>query len=184
MNHLTDLQINELLDGLDEPAVRRHIEACSDCRFRLNELQQVFASLESLPEIRLPRDLAPAVLARLSLERGSMEFRPASAWPRSLAAQWGLVVGFALWLGIRAAATLRLPVISLSSLPALWVDLFPDLSTIPPLPIPPLPAFDFQTPSLSFSLSAPHFTLLLALAALLWVMGNAVLLRSRPEVQK
>ncbi|MFZ5819633.1 MAG: anti-sigma factor family protein [Chloroflexota bacterium] len=196
--HLTEEQIHSYTDGLlEEPArqnAEAHLSGCRTCRARLEELQHLFASLERLPDLPLGRDLTPGILAKLPPERGRREFRPTPAWTRSLAAQWGLVTGFALWLGIRAAATLDLLASWQFNLPALPLDILPDQFPIPQIPISQLPtytlpiyqlpAFDFQSPAFFFPLSSSHLTLLLALAALLWVMGNAVLLRSRPEVQK
>jgi len=193
--HLTEEQIHSYLDGLLEEPARRvaeaHLLACAECRRRADELQTLFAALDTLPDLPLSRDLTPVILAKLPSEQGKIAFRPAPARARSLAAQWGLVTGFALWLGMQLAAILELPAVLLPSiplpalrLPALPLDILPKQFPMLQIPVPQLPTLDFQTPSFFFPLSSSHLALLLALTALLWVMGNAALLRSRPEVKK
>jgi hypothetical protein len=189
--HLTEEQIHSYLDGLLEEPARRvaeaHLAACADCRRRADELQALFTALGTLPDLPLRRDLTPVLLAKLHPKQSKIESRPALAWSRSLAAQWGLVTGFALWLGMQLAAILELPAVPLPSiplpvlrLPAQLLDILPAQFPLPQIPLPHLPTFDFQTPSFFFLLSSSHLTLLLTLTALLWVMGNAALLRHRP----
>src|SRR5689334_7320586 len=66
-NHLDDVLLNEYLDQTLERSARTEVEThlahCSDCATRLTELRTLFADLESLPDLRLERDLTPAVLA-------------------------------------------------------------------------------------------------------------------------
>src|SRR5437867_695761 len=65
--HLEDTLLNEYLDEALEPSARTEVEThlahCADCASRLMELRMLFADLESLPDLRLARDLAPGVLA-------------------------------------------------------------------------------------------------------------------------
>ncbi|MEW5829093.1 MAG: zf-HC2 domain-containing protein, partial [Chloroflexota bacterium] len=101
MDHLNEDQLNQYLDDLlDEDSLRQaenHLAQCVGCRARLDEIQFVFASLESLPEVRLTRDLTPAILAKLPQ-------RPAiRLWSPWLAAQWGSLAGVLFWLGMQAA---------------------------------------------------------------------------------
>ncbi len=193
--HLTEEQIHSYLDGLLEEPARRvakaHLLACAECRRRADELQTLFAALNTLPDLPLSRDLTPVIYAKLPPKQGKTASRPAPAWTRSLAAQWGLVTGCALWLGMRLAVMVELPAILFPTitlpalrLPALQLDVLPDQFPMLQIPIPQLPTLDFQTPSFFFSLSSSHLALLLALTALPWVMGNAALLRSQPEVRQ
>jgi len=53
MNHLSESQLNEYLDGLTEaPAlapIEAHLRDCMDCLARLAVLQSVFQALAALP---------------------------------------------------------------------------------------------------------------------------------------
>lgn len=186
--HLSEEQINQYLDGLlnetERQVIKAHLAVCAECRRQVDELQALLTDLEALPDLPLARDLTPSILAKLPPKWGGLEFRSTSAWTRSLAAQWGLVAGFALWLGMQMATLLNLPASLHFGWPAFNLDILPKQFSVSPMPMFQLPTFDFQMPSFFFPLSSSHLTLLLALATLLWVMGNAVLLRSRPEVQK
>ena len=91
MNHLSESSLNEYLDERLAPAGRqaagRHLNECAECRSRLEELRLVFRSLDALTERPLPRDLKPAILARL-------QDRPRSPFLRILlAVQAGLALG-------------------------------------------------------------------------------------------
>ncbi len=188
MNHLSDFTINEYLDdALDAPARRAaetHLAACPACRARLDDLRFVFVSLERVADLRLHRDLTPAIMANLPRKAG-LRFRQ-----RALAAQGGVALGFALWLGAFLAAlrpptlpALPLPDLPTLQLPALLplfpLDLFtsplPNVLTfhipdLPTLPLPTLPAFH----------PLPLLTAILASFAL-WLIGNRILLRTLPE---
>ena len=69
MNHLSDSQLNEYLDGsLTEEArlaAGTHLESCADCRARLDELQFVFNCLSTLLEVQISHDLTPGILSQL-----------------------------------------------------------------------------------------------------------------------
>ncbi|HSB91290.1 MAG TPA: hypothetical protein VLD63_14845 [Anaerolineales bacterium] len=67
--HLDDATLNEFLDrrltrGSDRQA-RDHLKSCAACRTRLAALEDLTASLQALPEVRLTRDLVHPVLARV-----------------------------------------------------------------------------------------------------------------------
>jgi len=96
MGHLSEELLNEYLDSaLDESSRRQvasHLAQCAECRARLEEWQEVFSGLASLPEIPLDRDLTPRVLARLP-------GRPASrCWWLVLGLQGAVVLATLLWL--------------------------------------------------------------------------------------
>ena len=67
--HLSDDALNEYLDHALAPAALAqagaHLAACSACSARLGSLRALFASLKSLPDAALSRDLAPAVTQAL-----------------------------------------------------------------------------------------------------------------------
>jgi hypothetical protein len=101
--HPDEATLNEFLDEVLDPEIRRQVEAhlslCLSCSAHLRELEAVFVSLESLSEKPLGRDLTPAVMAAI---------RPAGGLPRgfrvALAAQAIGIIGaiFLGWSSLRA----------------------------------------------------------------------------------
>ena len=53
--HLTDDQLNEYLDNetAERAQIELHLDSCDECAARLSTLQDLFAELESLPELAL-----------------------------------------------------------------------------------------------------------------------------------
>ena len=94
MEHLTDTQLNDYLDGTLESAAQarmaEHFSTCADCQARLASLQTVFKALASLPEEMLERDLTSSVLR--SLPRSFSKL----GWRLALAVQVGISLGFLL----------------------------------------------------------------------------------------
>lgn len=192
MNHLDEITLNEYLDhALDKSArveAESHLQTCANCRAKLEELRMLFTELEELPEACLEHDLTSAVLAHLPREKPVKTW----TWTRTLAAQLGVVVGFVLWLGMQIVPLMHIPQLGLPKLPTIEVQsLFVRLLSVKfPIPEFRFPVLDFQLPGFSFQLPTldiqPPTTLItvLALSALiLWVVGNAILLRSRQEVE-
>jgi hypothetical protein len=189
MNHLTDSQLNEYLDHTLDLAARRavqaHLQACDDCRVRLEEIQFVFSGLANLPEARLPRDLTSSVLVRLPK-------RQTRVWSPAFAAQLGAALGASLWLSMEIAK-FALPLPSAFQLSQVAL---PDLrAAIPDLPLPTLDFLftipdlrswipEIKLPAIDLSLSAFNITFLVTAALALWVIGNITLLRGRIEVRK
>ena len=118
--------LSDYLDGELTPEDRRevalHLESCSECAEALRELEQVMERARALPDVAPPRDLWPAIEARL----GEQQAEPVAAetpvraavplparkpplrvvsftWPQLIAA--GLAVALlslaAFWLGTR-----------------------------------------------------------------------------------
>lgn len=97
--HVVD-ELSAYLDGELAPAdadrVRRHLEACADCRAELQALRDAQALLRSLPEVEPPASLRTRVLDRVRRRA-----RPAGAWRRlpvwiTAGAVAAAAVGFAL----------------------------------------------------------------------------------------
>lgn len=65
--HIDDALLNEYLDAVLAPDRRAEVEAhlaqCSDCAARLSDLRSLFAALEAMPDAPLARDLSVAVIA-------------------------------------------------------------------------------------------------------------------------
>ena len=94
MNHLTETQLNEYLDGVmvapEQGLMQTHLSDCADCRARLASLQTVFQALAALPEEKPGCDLTPSVLRALPRKFSSL------AWRLALAVQAGLSLGLLL----------------------------------------------------------------------------------------
>ena len=165
MTHLTEETLNEYLDNALAPSIRAdvdaHLAVCAACLGELDSLRSLFAEIESLPDVALERDLAPAVVTRLSVR--------ATGVPRPV--RWALLaqalvvaVSIALVWPLLDLSALQLPVVSLN-----W-------PTLPPLP--DFSSLFFTLPSFSLQLDPPVLLLTLTLvsACLLWLVGNGLLL--------
>ena len=183
MNHLTDSQLNEYLDDtLDETTKIKfdsHLQTCEDCSARLCELKFLFTSLESLPEVKMRRDLSPAILARLPQKQPRL-------WTPFFAAQLGAALGLFFWLSVQVTNFIT-PIISTSRFPPFTMPNFQYAISISLFSIPKfqLPTFNLPTfqPSI-LNLSTFSLILISACVFLLWLVGNLSLLRNRSGVQK
>jgi hypothetical protein len=183
MTHLTDEQLNELLDEgtYVHTYTGTHVETCDECRARLEELRAVFTALESLPEIRPPRDLTQSILAQLPPAWGGLAIRPTRAQKWIFAAQSLAALGIFAWL---ATSFILPPEITNYQLPTLDSLLAPLLLFLSTLSFE-LPDSSF-TPALapgasvfhlsSFDLESTYLLLFIASAFLLGVVGNRLLL--------
>lgn len=170
--HLTDDQLNEYLDNeiADRVHLELHLDSCGECAARLTALQTLFAELDSLPEVELTRSIA----SRITLHATS-----SPQLPRWLTLTATLQAAFALIALIVAAPFVMnlLPAIQTPSFTEIFLQMqsqwlmlfnkftnfqFPNLPSLPPL----------QIPTLTLSLA-------LALASLLWLVGNGLLLRNK-----
>ncbi len=189
MNHLTDSQLNEYLDRALDTSVQSlieiHIAACSTCRARLAELEQLASILERLPEAEPTRDLTTSILANLPQSQPSL-------WNRSFAAQLGATLGMVLYIVMEIAPSIRVPSLSGFQIP-IYTSRFamPELSFF--IQIPNLEALfsihrlSFaipQLPSLPLPLSISEISMIALLSVMLGSIGNIILLRGRPEVRK
>ncbi len=97
--HLDDTTLNEYLDATLAPPRRAeivaHLEVCAGCQQRLAELRALFAALEALPDAPLEHDLSPKVAAALKPQRLALPL----ALRLAFVVQAGLVLllGLALW---------------------------------------------------------------------------------------
>ena len=74
MEHLTELQFNDYLDGLlnetKQRAVHAHLALCAECRADVDALRSVLADVHALPrDVKAGRDLLPDIHARLDAEQ-------------------------------------------------------------------------------------------------------------------
>src|SRR5688500_14181284 len=108
--HLTDEQLNEYLDHEtnEHAQIELHLSTCEECSARLAALQDLFAEIESLPELELSRDVA---------ERARFVLSPSlpAKLPRSLALTLSLQVALAI-IAIVVAAPMVMPFVLSSPL--------------------------------------------------------------------
>lgn len=177
MRHLDEALLNEYLDQVLEPAARRaadaHLDACDECRARLDDLRMVFYSLSLLGEEPLAHDLTPGILDRLP------ETSLTLGWKLVLAVQAGLAMGLLGTIGQAMLSVVR-PMVDAHRLAGAWIDLAGKVAFS-------IPSINIRTPDLSaYSLpfSAPVTIILLVTVVILWGLGNARLLRNGHEVQR
>ena len=188
MNHLDNITLNEYLDHtLDESersAADVHLQSCVECQAGLDQIQAIFTELDTLPEAQLERDLVSSVLARLP------QRTPIRLWTRAFAAQLGVAIGSMFWLAMQAVPFIRVPKIAIPTVPAIDIQALFMLLLAFQLPMPhfkfpsfsyQLPTFEFQIPTIAIEFSTMHMIVLFVSVALLWAVGNVVLLRSRQE---
>lgn len=190
MSHLSDEVLNEYLDAaLSASALAMadaHLAGCGPCADRLEALRGLFATIETLPELTLERDLSAGVVAAVGgrpvlprpvrvglLVQGLAAFvLLVMAWP---------ALGEALArAGLSAPAAPAMPTIDqLAGWFALswsgWAQSLARFSNPALFPV-----------SLSPGLDPPAFWLGLTLASacLLWLVGNGVLLRPGSDSYK
>jgi anti-sigma factor RsiW len=176
-NHLTDDQLNEILDapalseveGSPVPrppsSVARHLDTCADCRARLADLRAVFTALESLPEVNPPRDLTQAILARLPQRQTS------PAWKWLFAAQALGALAIAASLASSFAMPLEIATYQPPTFDSLLASVVGFLSTTS------LKTPSFTIPTFNLEFSTFNLTVFIVSAALLWLVGNGFLLR-------
>ncbi len=169
--HLTDDQLNEYLDEAttERTHIEAHLSSCDECAARLSTLQNLFAELDSLPELELTRNLAAPFTLRPSL--------PAQL-PKFLTLTAILQAAFAIVAAVIAAPFMAslLPILETPSfatifinLQSQWVALLGQLSTFHFQPV------TFNLPALE--MSSLLFTL--AGVSVIWILGNGLLLRNQ-----
>ena len=178
-DHLTDVQLNEYLDDAtnERAQIESHLSSCDECAARLSTLQNLFAEIESLPELALTRNLAAPFTLRPNL--------PAQL-PRFLTLTVTLQGAIALVAIIMAAPFViqLLPVFEAPSLSSVFIQLQTQwttwLDTLSTLRLSSGQAFQMPTlPTLSFELSSLYLMSALVVVSMLWLVGNGLLLRQR-----
>ncbi len=177
MDHITETQLNLYLDNqLDESGLQKvalHLSQCPDCRKKIDELRLVFTSLAELPDTAIARDLTPDILSRLPRK---------PTMSRSLAMQWGIVLGVSIWSAMQAVGAIQFP--SVNSLKQFAMIKIPVISlTALQFPIFSLPQMElpsFTLPTFSVGASTGQVALAVVSALVLWLVGNFILLRHGP----
>lgn len=174
MTHLPDELLNEILDEALAPDLRAeaeaHLTACPDCSGRLAELRTLFAEIDSLPDLPLAVDFAPAILARL--EKSTPLPRPIR-WLAIVQAFGGLLAVVLSWPLIEPLIPpLDFPALNSTfiELAASWLQTSLDFQ---------FPVIAFELPSLGLDLPSTTLTLATLGVALLWLLANGLLLIPR-----
>jgi anti-sigma factor RsiW len=174
MKHLDEVHLNAYFDReLGGEALREaeaHLAGCKSCRQALSELEGVANALADLPDEALRGDLRAQVMARLPQPRLH------TGWKLVLAAQSGAVLGVGLLVLQNLSERVR---------PQDWLEgatagLLRMAPSLPKLPI----HLSFSFPTLNLQPSSAALIFLAVAAALLWSVGNAVLLGKSREVRK
>jgi hypothetical protein len=178
MNHLDDTILNEYLDSTLSPShsaeVETHLAACPECAAGLAALRAVFVSLSAMPELALERNLAPAILAAIQKKPAPSHRAAAPQQPHPLLkfafASQAILTLLALILATQLipsdllTSNIQYPILNIQSLISTQSVQFPITNY-------QFPIINLQSPISNYQLP------LLALAALLFIVGNGVLLR-------
>jgi len=169
MTHLTDDQLNEALDNsLFDNSILGHLDACVECRMKLEDLRSIFAVIDSLPEVKPPRDLTASILARLP-----QRISPRTWTWLSLAQALGAFAILA-WL---ASSFILPPEIAAYQPPTFDSMLASVLLALSSFPFEIDPS-SFIFPPSSFDLQSTTILMFIISAAILWLVGNGLLLRA------
>ena len=172
MEHLTETDLNEYLDGLMEPAAQArlqgHLSDCADCRARLAGLQTVFQALAALPELTPERNLSSSVLKKLPRNGFGL------GWQLAFAIQAGFSLGVLLLFSPLITGRIAGILPSWKRWLALPEIKFPNPVNFhfgpPVIPMPHLPSL-----TLPVTITQANFSIWLILgiaAVLLFALGN------------
>jgi hypothetical protein len=177
--HLTDEQLNEYLDEAtaERIQIESHLSSCDECAARLSSLQQLFAEIESLPELALTKSLAAPFTSTRSLPAGLPRFLTLTVTLQAAIALVSLIL--AAPFVMQSLPAMEMPsldnvFIQVQSQWTAWLDMLSTLrlSSGQEFQMPTLPTFSFELSSL-YLMSA------LVVVSMLWLIGNGLLLRNQ-----
>ncbi len=203
MSHLTEEQLNLYLDDeistAERAAVEVHLADCDACRAELASLQTLFAALDALQPETPNADLTPFVLREIASERRRAVRRRRISWLVPVLQGVGIVL--LLVFGWSALAmrydTLaqRIPVeavratwadtltreeifwtVSISRWRTWWAEAMADVLDLPATLGQAIIGRLPQIPDLG--LTTPQIIALGLAVALVWLLGNSILLRT------
>ncbi len=169
--HLTNDQLNEYLDheSAERAQIELHLDSCDECAARLSTLQNLFAELESLPELALAKSLAAPFAPRPSLPAQLPAWLPLTVTLQAAVALVALIIAAPLvnqFLPALETPSLSDAFIQLQTQWTAWLDMLSQFQ---------LPTF----PTLSFELSSLYLMSALAVVSVFWLVGNGLLLRNQ-----
>jgi anti-sigma factor RsiW len=170
-DHVTDAQLNEYLDNetTERVQIELHLDSCDECAARLSTLQNLFAEIESLPEVALTRDLAAPFTLRPSLPAHVPAWLPLTVTLQAAFALVALIIAapfVSQLLPALETPSLGNVFIQLQTQWATWLDMLAQFQ---------LPTF----PTISFELSSLYLISALAVVSVIWLVGNGLLLRNQ-----
>src|SRR5215207_2628347 len=87
MEHLTELQLNDYLDGLltdpEQARFATHLNECVECKADVDALREIVVGVQALPPgVRPQRDLLPGIHAAIDAEQfvAPVSWRTRSLW--------------------------------------------------------------------------------------------------------
>lgn len=170
-DHISDVQLNEYLDNesTERVFIESHLSACDECAARYSTLQNLFAELDSLPEMELTRDLAARFTPRSSLPAKLPKFLTLTAILQTALAIVASVIAVPFMASLFPVIEMPSFTTIFANLQSQWVFLLDQLSTFHFQPV------TFNLPV--FEMSSLLFTL--AGMSILWILGNGLLLRNQ-----
>ena len=172
-DHVMDVQLNEYLDEAtnERAQIESHLSSCDECAARLTALQNLFAEIESLPELALTKSLAAPFTSPRSLPAGLPRWFPLTVTLQAAVALVSLVVAAPFVIQLMPAIqapSLSTVFIQLQTQWRTWLDMLSQFQT------PTIPTF-------SFELSSLYLMTALVVVSMLWLVGNGLLLRNQIE---
>ncbi len=175
--HLTEDQLNEYLDNeiADRAQIESHLSSCEECAARLAILRNLFAEIESLPDVAVSRDLGSPFKQQSSLPVPQLP-----GWLTLTATLQAALAAIVLVSAAPLVMQLITPYVSSVQIPSFadvlmqlqsqwtaWLDLFSQLQI---LAVPEIPVIE---------LSSMAIVLTLVGVSTLWIIGNGLLLRNQ-----
>ena len=202
MSHLTEEQLNLYLDDelstVERAAVEAHLAGCDACRAELASLQALFTALDALQPEALTADLTPVVLRGVAAERQRAVWRRRFSWLVPALQGAAIILLFVFgWSALAARygeLTQRIPAEALYVIWAnalaregalwaatvarwqmWWAEAVADVLGLPAS----LGQSTSHWPQLpGLGLTAPQSIAISLAAALMWLVGNSILLRA------
>lgn len=168
MDERLEQLINEYLDGaldeLEQTEVERVLAQSEEARAYYLELQSLFGEMEALPELPLPRDLSPQIMAQVGNE-GRADWSTGWLLLQLVATVGLLVVAWPLLSSLSAqlSTTFVRPTFSFADSVASWQLFLMELTAVSP-------------PSLQLDLPMTQLMGVGLAAFVMWLVGNFVLL--------
>lgn len=175
-DHISDEQLNEYLDGeaSDSPGIELHLSTCEECSARLVALQALFAEIESLPEVKLSRNIAERFMPEPARSTQLPRFLTITLTLQAALAAVAILLAAPFVMRFLSRYLPGLPEPSFADLFLLlqsqWMAWLDQLSTFQFPAIPEIPVVE---------LSSLFMVFIVIGVCVLWLIGNGLLLRNQ-----
>jgi len=179
--HLTDDQLNEYLDNeiADRAQIELHLSSCSECAARLDALRNLFAEIESLPDLTLSRDFAAAFTRQSNLSYQLPRWLRLTATLQAAIAVITIIFGAPFTMKFISPYLYDMQAPSFAeiflALRSQWIAWLDRLSQLHIPSIPEIPIIE---------LSSLVIVLTLTGVSVLWIVGNGLLLRNQNKTSR